>query len=144
VRNVTQFVLFAVVGGFAALVNIVARLLFNLVTSFEVAVVLAFPVALTTAFVLNRHFVFNRGEGNAGSQYWRFVLVNLVALAQVFMVSVLLARVLLPLAGWTWHRETVAHVVGVLSPILTSYVFHKSFTFAPRNPSAPAEDIVRR
>lgn len=127
--RMTQFILFALVGGVAALVNILARLGFSLVTPFEVAIVLAFPVALTTAFLLNRHFVFNASHGHAPSQYVRFLLVNLVALVQVFVVSVLLARVIFPWAQFTWNAETVAHVIGVLSPIVTSYALHKSFSF---------------
>ena len=129
VSRMTQFVLFALVGGIAALVNILARLGFSLVTPFEVAIVLAFPVALTVAFLLNRYFVFSATDGHAPSQYARFLLVNLVALVQVFVVSVLLARVIFPWAQFTWNAETVAHVIGVLSPIVTSYALHKSFTF---------------
>lgn len=127
--NTTRFILFAFVGGLAALVNIVARLGFSLVTPFEVAVVLAFPVALTVAFVLNRRFVFHGTGGHAPTQYMRFLAVNLVALVQVFVISVLLARVAFPWANFTWNAETVAHVIGVLSPIVTSYALHKSFTF---------------
>ena len=128
-KHLKQFVLFTMVGGIAALVNILARIGFNLVIPFEVAVILAFPVALTVAFVLNRHFVFKARAGDLHSQYVRFLVVNLIALAQVFFVSVLLARVVFPWAAFTWNAETIAHVIGVLSPIVTSYVFHKSYTF---------------
>jgi putative flippase GtrA len=125
----SQFLLFAIIGGFAALVNIAVRLLFNLVVPFEVAVVLAFPVALTTAFLLNRRFVFTDGSGRAVHQYAKFWLVNLIALVQVLAVSLFLARALFPWLGFTWHAETVAHVIGVLSPVFTSFVLHRSYTF---------------
>ena len=125
----TQFLLFSIVGGFAALVNIVARLMFNIVAPFEIAVVLAFPLALTTAFFLNRQFVFKARDGEVASQYACFLMINVVALLQVFVVSVLLARLVFPWAGFRWQAETVAHVVGVLSPILSSYLLHKNFTF---------------
>ena len=131
-RNLRQFILFTLVGGFAAAVNIVARILFSLVVSFEAAIVLAFPIALTTAFVLNRRFVFPASKGAAAPQYVRFLLVNLVALVQVLAVSVALARYLLPAVGIVAHAETVGHVVGVLSTVLTSFVFHKAYTFAAR------------
>jgi len=132
VPKLRQFILFTLVGGFAAAVNIVARLLFSLVTSYEVAIVLAFPIALTTAFVLNRRFVFPSSRGRAGPQYARFLLVNLVALVQVLAVSVALARYLLPAIGLVAHAETIGHVIGVLSTVLTSFVFHKAYTFAAR------------
>lgn len=133
-----QFVLFTIVGGIAALVNIVARILFNLITPFELAVALAFAVGLITAFVLNREFVFAVRGGNIAAQYWRFFVVNTVALVQVFAVSALLARAILPWAGWTWNTETVAHVMGVLSPILSSFVLHRNFTFVTYQQPLPA------
>lgn len=125
----SELVLFVIVGGFAALVNVIARLIFDQFVSFEVAVILAFPVALTTAFTLNRNYVFQSRSTDVVRQYVRFALVNVAALLQVLLVSVLLARVLFPLVGFEWHMETVAHVLGVLSPVLTSYLLHKSFTF---------------
>jgi putative flippase GtrA len=130
VPKLRQFILFTLVGGFAAAVNIVARMLFSLVASYEIAIVLAFPIALTTAFVLNRRFVFPSSKGPAAPQYVRFLLVNLVALVQVLLVSVALARYLLPAVGMVAEAETVGHVVGVLSTVLTSFVFHKAYTFA--------------
>jgi len=52
-----------------------------------------------------------------------------LAFAQVWVVSVGLARVIFPAIGFSWRAETVAHVVGVLSPVVTSYVLHKRFSF---------------
>jgi putative flippase GtrA len=133
-----QFVLFTVIGGFAALVNVLARFLLNLVVPFEVAIVLAFPVALTFAFVLNRRFVFDGGQGHAVHQYARFWIVNLIALVQVLAVSVLLARVIFPAVGFEWHADTVAHIIGVLSPVLTSFLLHKTYTFGTGAPEPHA------
>ena len=128
-KHLTQFLLFALAGGIAALINIMARIGFNLVTPFEIAVVLAYTVAMTVAFILNRHFVFKAEAGDLPSQYFRFFVVNLFALMQVFAVSVIFARIVFPWAAFTWNAETVAHVIGVFSPIVTSYALHKSYTF---------------
>ncbi len=46
------------------------------------------------------------------------------------IVGVGLDRFVFPAVGFTWHAETVAHVIAVASPILTSYVAHKYFSFA--------------
>ena len=127
--EVREFVLFAIVGGVAAAVNILARVLFNVAVPFEAAIILAFPVALTVAFVLNRHLVFSAGNGDVAIQYWRFFLVNLVALAMVWTVSVLLVRILFPAVGFIWHAELIGHTLGVLSPIIGSYYGHKYFSF---------------
>lgn len=127
-----DFLLFAAIGAFAAAVNVGARVLFSRWTGYEAAIALAFPVALVTAFVLNRLFVFRPEGGDWRGQLFRFLLVNLAALAQVFLVSLLLARILFPAIGMTLQPELVAHAIGVASPILTSYWAHRHFTFAPR------------
>jgi len=127
----TRLALFILIGGFAALVNLVARILIDQRTSYEVAVVLAYPIGMTVAFLLNRTFVFLGGHSDWRGQYWRFVLVNLAALAQIFVVSVGLDRFLFPLIHFTWHADTVAHAIGLASPTLTSYWAHKHYSFAP-------------
>ncbi|RWI30022.1 MULTISPECIES: GtrA family protein [unclassified Mesorhizobium] len=125
-----EFVRFLFVGGLAAAANVGSRLLLDLATSYEIAVMFAYFVGLTTAFVLNRTFVFDARNGRGKSQFLRFTIVNVFALAQVWLVSVGLARWLFPLIGFLWHPETFAHVIGVLSPALTSYVAHKYYTFS--------------
>jgi len=63
--------------------------------------------------------------------HWH-TLVNLAAVAQVWVVSVGLARLVFPVAGFVWHAETVAHVIGVAVPVFTSYLGHKHFSFATK------------
>jgi putative flippase GtrA len=126
-----QFVFFLLVGGFAALVNIVSRILLNLVMSYEVAIVAAYVCGMTTAYVLNKVFIFLPSGRPLRDEYLRFTLVNLLAVLQVWIVSVGLARYVFPLFEFTWHPETVAHVVGVVVPAVTSYFGHKHFSFAP-------------
>lgn len=126
-----QFLTFVVVGGVAAIVNILSRVVFSLVTSFEVAIVLAFFCGLITGFMLNRIFVFKAlGAGKLSRQGFRFALVNVVALAQVYIIGVMLARFVFPKLGFLWHAELVAHTIGVCSPIVTSFYAHKYFSFA--------------
>jgi putative flippase GtrA len=64
-----------------------------------------------------------------GGEFLRFAIVNAVSFLVVLAVSVGLAEWLLPAIGWRWHREDVAHLVGVMSPILLSYYAHKHFSF---------------
>jgi putative flippase GtrA len=127
--RVKPFVGFAIVGAVAAATNVVARIAFQIVVPYEMAIVLAFPFGLTTAFILNSRYVFGAGRSGTAAAYWRFTFVNLVALVQVWIVSVLLDRVAFPGLGFTWHAETTAHTLGVLSPVLTSYFAHKHFSF---------------
>ncbi|SFI82271.1 Putative flippase GtrA (transmembrane translocase of bactoprenol-linked glucose) [Phyllobacterium sp. CL33Tsu] len=126
----SSFVRFVISGGIAAAINILSRIAFSQFLPFSAAIVLAFLVGMTTAFILMKQFVFDESGNSTGNEYVRFGLVNLVALLQVWLVSIILARWLLPAINYNWHVDTTAHVVGVLSPVLTSYVAHKSFTFA--------------
>ncbi len=125
-----RFLAFALAGGFAALVNILSRFLFSQVVAYEFAIAFAYLVGMTTAFLLNKYFVFEQSGRALWSEYSRFALVNLLALVQVWSVSMLLARIVFPYFGLTWNAETIAHIIGVLSPILVSYYFHKTFSFS--------------
>ena len=124
------FVKFLAVGGIAAAVNVASRVLFSLVMSFDLAVVCAFLCGLTTGFALNRRYVFQAaGAGTIAEQGARFALVNLLALVQVWGISVGLARFVFPWLDFSWHAETIAHAIGVVSPVVTSYFAHKHFSF---------------
>ncbi|MCG6205029.1 GtrA family protein [Rhodopseudomonas sp. HC1] len=125
----SRFVRFLLVGGAAAAINIGSRVVISKFVAFEYAVALAFPIALTFAFVMSRWLVFERAGSSAWGQYLRFFLVNLVALVQVWLVSVGLAQWLFPMIGWILYPELVAHTIAVCSPVLTSYYAHKLFTF---------------
>ena len=124
-----RFVRFLVTGGIAAGANILSRILLDWVVTYEIAVTLAYLVGMTTAFVLARVFVFETGAGGVRGQYLRFALVNVVAFAQVWIVSIGLDRFVFPAVGWTWHAATLAHAVGVVSPVAASYVGHRKFSF---------------
>ncbi|UZE48124.1 GtrA family protein [Rhodopseudomonas sp. P2A-2r] len=124
-----EFIRFALAGGVAAAVNILSRWLLSSFIRFEIAVVIAYLIGMAVAFGLTRHFVFARSDRQLQSEAMRFVLVNLFALAQVWIVSVGLAEWVLPWLGIVWQKDLIAHVVGVVSPIATSYFGHKKFTF---------------
>jgi len=124
-----QFALFLIGGGVAAGLNWGSRFLFSEFFRFEVAVVLAFLVGLLSGFILMRLFVFNGAGKPIASQVGKYVAVNLFALVQTLVISLVLARWVLPPFGIVEHAEAVAHLVGVLVPVVTSYFGHKLFTF---------------
>jgi putative flippase GtrA len=125
-----EFVRFLLAGGAGALANLGSRWLFSLLVSYEIAVALAYLVGMATAFVIFRMYVFSASGKPLRNEVIWFVLVNLAALAQVWLVSVGLYRHGLPAIGWTWHPDLVAHCVGVLVPIAASYIGHKHLTFS--------------
>jgi putative flippase GtrA len=127
-----HFFMFIVTGGIAALVNIGTRIVFNLLVSFEIAVVLAYLCGMTTAYLLARYFVFERSGRTVHDEYFRFALVNLAAIIQVWIVSVGLADRVFPYLGFSWHADIIAHVIGVAVPVFTSFLGHRNFSFAQK------------
>jgi putative flippase GtrA len=127
--DLSEFSAFVVTGGVAAMVNIATRWLFEWVVSYEAAIAMAYLCGMVTAFLLARLFVFKAANGSMHGQFTRFALVNAVALVQVMLVSVALVRLVFPAIGFSWQAETVGHVIGVLSPVVTSYLMHKHFSF---------------
>lgn len=120
---------FIAVGLFAGAANILARIGLSTWFNYQIAVALAFPIALSIAYVANRQFVFDGDKQASVGEFSRFALVNIIALAQVWVISVGLARFVFPAIGFTWCADTVAHAIGVGSPILTSFFAYKLFVF---------------
>jgi putative flippase GtrA len=121
--------LFLVAGGLAALANVGSRVAYSLVVSLPVAVVLAYLTGMVVAFALNRWFVFEHARDQVGRRAARFVVVNLLAVLQTLLVT-LVGAWALRRSGAGEASETVAHVVGVLIPVFSSYLMHRQWTFA--------------
>jgi putative flippase GtrA len=131
-----QFIRFLIVSGIAAAANIGSRILLGLWMGYVPSIVLAYIVGMTTAFILNRALVFTGAGNPVHHQVFWFVVVNAAAIVQTLLASVILARLIFPLAGFTWHAKTIAHIIGVGIPAITSYLGHKRLTF--RDSQAPA------
>jgi putative flippase GtrA len=124
-----RFAKFVIAGGIAAAANVGSRLLFSAWLPYVPAIVLAYCVGMATAFALNRLFVFEPGVLTWRVQAFRFLLVNLAAVVQTVAVSLVFARFVLPGVGVREHDELIAHGIGVVVPIFTSYLGHRHFTF---------------
>jgi putative flippase GtrA len=120
---------FLLAGALAALVNFGARVVLSLHFRYGVAIVVAYGMGMATAFVLNRRFVFHGSKTRLRQQISWFVGINLLALLQTLGASILLARLVLPGLGVTWHVEEVAHALGIAAPVATSYFAHRHLTF---------------
>lgn len=123
-----RFLMFLLVSGFAAAANVGARIAFGLWFAYLTSIVLAFFVGLGTAFALNRLVVFRDRSGQVHEQAAWFVAVNLFALLQTAVISWVLARWVLPAFGAP-HADTIAHIIGVAAPAITSYLGHNRLTF---------------
>ena len=124
-----QFLVFLLTGGIAAAVNFGSRILYNQWMSFSAAIVLAYVTGMVTAFVLARLFVFRNSQRALHQSALYFVLVNGVAVLQTWAISLLLADWLLPLLGVGHFVHEIAHGVGVVVPVFTSYLGHKHLSF---------------
>lgn len=124
-----QFLVFLVTGGTAAAVNFFSRILFNQWLSFSSSVILAYVVGMITAFTLAKLFVFKSGQQSLHKSIMFFVLVNVVAVIQTWLISLGLAYYLLPAMGVTVAVKEIAHAVGVAVPVFTSYIGHKKWSF---------------
>lgn len=131
IRRLTQsqFVRFVATGGVAAAVNFGSRILLNRWMSFSAAVCLAYVAGMITAFVLARWLVFGAGEQSAQKSATIFVGVNLFAIAQTWLVSMALANYVLPAMGVQLYVREIAHAVGVVVPVFSSYFGHKRWSF---------------
>jgi putative flippase GtrA len=124
-----QFLAFLITGGLAASVNFFSRMLYNLWVNYSVAIVLAYLTGMVTAFVLARLFVFKDSQQPLHHSVMYFILVNLVAVAQTWVISMALAYHALPAMGIRRFVPEIAHAVGVVVPVFTSYLGHKRWSF---------------
>jgi putative flippase GtrA len=124
-----QVSLFVLAGGCAAAVNVASRVVYSMVVPLPSAIVLAYLTGMVVAFMLNRWFVFHDARDEIGKRAWRFVVVNLLAILQTLVVTLVMAW-LLRRTGFTFAADMVAHVIGVSVPVFVSYVMHKRWTFS--------------
>ncbi|KIM09349.1 MAG: membrane protein [Sulfurovum sp. PC08-66] len=121
-----EIVAFLVAGGVAATVNFLSRFGYDYFFDFGTAVLLAYITGMITAFVLNKYFVFAESVHSTFKEALYFVLVNLVAVLQTYLISIWLVLYTLPM---------IAHGVGIVVPVFTSYLGHKFFSFRGKNVS---------
>jgi putative flippase GtrA len=124
-----RFALFLVTGGFAAAVNWGSRIVYNLWVPYSAAIILAFFTGMITAFALAKLFVFTESTHSTAKSAFFFTMVNVVAIAQTWLVSVGLAYYVFPRLGIVSHVRELAHLFGVAIPVFTSYIGHKKWSF---------------
>ena len=124
-----QFLVFLLTGGIAAAVNFGSRIVYNQWMDFSPAVMAAYLTGMVTAFILAKLFVFKTSAQSVQRSIVFFILVNLVAVAQTWAISMGLKYYGLPILGVTAFGPEIAHAVGVAVPVFTSYVGHKRWSF---------------
>ena len=131
----TEFSRFVLTGGFAAGVNFLSRIGLSELMSYCFAVFVAYLIGMVTAFILSKIFVFQKSGQSTSNEFIRFTIVNIIAVIQVWLISVGLFEYGFPAINFNFHPEEVAHLIGISVPVITSYYGHKHFTFAEKNNS---------
>ncbi|MBC5782881.1 GtrA family protein [Ramlibacter sp. USB13] len=124
-----QFLRFVLAGGVAAAANYGSRFGFSLWLPYPAAITCAYLVGMTVAFLLMRQYVFSASGQPLLPQVVKFTIVNVLALLQTLVVSLVLARWALPALGVVTHAEAIAHLFGVAVPVFTSFLGHRHATF---------------
>ncbi|HMD57100.1 MAG TPA: GtrA family protein [Solirubrobacteraceae bacterium] len=122
--NWLQLVRFGLVGAIGFVVNLAVYALFvhSVGVNYHIASVVAWFVAVVNNFLLNRHWTFDAGEGQASFQAIRFVLVSLVALA----FSQLLLTVFVEVAGVS---KVPAQALAVAGSMPLNFLGNKLWSF---------------
>jgi len=120
---------YLVCGGIAAAVNWGSRFGWSLVLPFRFAVIAAYATGMVVAFVLFRRFVFETSVSGLAAQVRNFVIVNLLGIAQTWILAVVLVDKVLPAIGWTFQPEACGHAAAIAAPVVTSWFGHRHFTF---------------
>ena len=129
-QETKTFIFFLFCGGIAAVVEVAGRWLINFCLSYSLAIVMARLAGMLVAFLLFKFLVFKTaGSGRAQRETGWFILVNLLAILQVWLISVGLADYVLPWLGMDYRAKDIAHVIGVSTTAFSSFLGHKFFTF---------------
>jgi dolichol-phosphate mannosyltransferase len=122
--NWLQLVRFGLVGGVGFVVNLAvyALMVHYVAVDYRIAAVVAWLVAVLNNFVLNRHWTFDAGGGQARFQAIRFVAVSLVA----FGFSLLLLMLFVEGAGLA---KVPAQALAVAASMPLNFLGNKLWSF---------------
>lgn len=127
-----QFLRFVLANSLAALTNIITRLTSSLIMLDTWAVAAGFCAGMLTSYVLCRRYVFQSIRRASLSEILRFTGINLIALVITWCVYYSCLKLFTALHLGSASNQAVrtsAHTLGVVAPVLFSFVAQKSFTF---------------
>ena len=121
--NWLQLVRFGLVGASGYVVNLVVYSIcvHPLAIDYRLSAGLAFVVALANNFLWNRHWTFKAGDGHAGHQGARFIVVSLLA----FGLNLIVLQVLVD-AGLA---KVPAQALAVLAATPANFLGNRLWTF---------------
>lgn len=123
-----QFLRFLAVGGLAALMNWLSRLVLSLWLSFPLAVVVAYGIGMLVAFLLNSYFVFPKSVRARHEQARDFVLVNLLFFPVVWFAAIKINNYLVSI-GFIKFSHELAHAIAIALPMMATFLMYKFVAF---------------
>ncbi len=127
-----QFLGFLAVGGLAALLHWLARILLSVWLPFSVALIIAYGVGMAVAFLLNSFYVFPNSEKSRRSQIRDFILVNLAFFPVVWLTSIQINH-WLKAYGVVLYTEEIAHALAISVPMLVTFLIYKFVAFKEKD-----------
>jgi putative flippase GtrA len=123
-HNWFQLVRFSLVGasGYAVNLAVYSTLVFAFDVQYVIAATIAFCVAVTNNFLLNRHWTFKATDGSVTFQAPRFLIVSLCALGLNLIVLELLV-------GALDVHKVVGQAVAILAATPVNFVGNKLWSF---------------
>ncbi len=123
-----QFLGFIAVGGLAALLHWLSRIILSHWMSFSVAVVFAYMIGMAVAFTMNAVYVFPGSNKPKRKQAQDFIIVNLSFLPVVWVISIGLERIFHSM-GIVEYAQALAHAVAISVPMFATFLIYKFFAF---------------
>tara|TARA_B100001939_G_C16805366_1_gene557558 strand:- start:159 stop:560 length:402 start_codon:yes stop_codon:yes gene_type:complete len=129
-RLSSQFKIFIITGGIAAIVNFGSRFIFEIWFTFSLSIIISYICGMITAYILAKIYVFKESRQTQAKSIFYFTCVNILAVSQTWLISVGLAIHIFPSIGFNFYIKEIAHGIGILVPVFTSYLGHKYLSFA--------------
>lgn len=100
----------------------------SLWVSYSTAVLIAYMLGMTVAFLLNRAIVFPNSNRPMSKQARDFILTNLAFLPVVWGAAMAI-NILLQRLGVRTFSEEIAHAIALALPMLGTFLIYKFYAF---------------
>jgi putative flippase GtrA len=123
-----QFLLFLGVGGLAAFLHWLSRILLSQWLSFNWAVTVAYGIGILVAFLLNSFLVFPKSTKPKKQQAREFFITN-ICFFPVVWISAIEIYSILQYYGVIRNTEEIAHAIAVGIPMFATFLIYKFIAF---------------
>ena len=119
--------LFIICGAMAASINFFSLIIFSYFFNLSLSIFFSFILGMLSAYFLFKKIVFINKKKSKKRNLPFFIVVNLIALIQIYFLTTLLNYLFYCYAGYS--NVTIAHGVAILSSVFLSFYLHKNYTF---------------